>query len=1185
MLTYSLFLLDLHCTGRNMKKKIISAVTLILFSMSQCAIAAPGAGISSVPLQPSGEVAYENLLSKLVIPQELGTVKERFIGKSGESAPTPVVVHIEDAHANYEAQKNIEALIDYLNRQYGFSVVLLEGGVNRLNPEILKLFNNPQHNAEVMDYLLRRGEVTGAESYLVAKTYEAAGGSQAVPVQAYGLESAERYRADLEQFRKIWPETEQGKEFALELSRMIDRASSRTVNRELRTFLKEWMHFKEFRQDLNAYLTTLQVAAKNELKLDLANPWYQKEWPILIRIFKLKDIEHRLDMAKAQDEWRRAKAALLQLGSEPRFLEIIEGRLNGREVSDLYRGISSRALFEKLLDDTYSKGFSFKNYPQLSLWVGNTILRHEIDSEATFQEIDALSDRILEKLATSDEERRIIELLRKSYLLKDLFVLELSRENYLRLKAGEELFSPDQLIHDVQLVDPTTESAFVASLPALNELYHECLTSYELAIAREHAFFDNLKKTLQETKADKAITVTGGFHTVGFTDGFRNNNISYVIVAPRITRFDDTEKERQYYVASLMQKLPSGRGTSLRGQPLDINIAFGENGEAPYVVIGGSPIYAVDQIATAVRNSKVPIDDLRPEAVANIPGLGRALPEHSRAVRLSEKITAATGRFGPGQQIPEAGPVRAAEQVALAPVLPGTQITERAALERGAATALVAAAIGSNIISAVFPIGDVIRGLEAVASRGGVPAGVARAILEVPAVQNARTLSRVAAVQQNRALEVIQVSSEGRLEIRSAAAGAPVVDRTRYLTQTFRENLAHIWEELRADSNAEGVSIRPYSDTPIAGDLDLKAEAQRLDAGEFALLVLSHLNLEIHAELARNSYRKYGIETHIVNGVPKRLVVYKETYLGTKSETVSVSDEDRPEIRQAEADKLLIAGVELARSRRRGSATLDSVVERELARVAGGIVSADRLAGLPIESIAVPLRLEAPANAPIEAPALSEPVERLVGPINNATKTITAKAAYVFDGAPADLTAFVRSFELNLQLAVAVPGYEVPIVIIGATDLQRDEIFTSLVERFNDIARSRDVIATAADQIIVHAASSVQDAASYVSAHVLIRQARLQNRISVVAPQEVLGLLSADTFSYRIEDNLDTQYSGTLLIEARLELTSVIWNIFTERVANLSAIQKDRSSLTALALVLRDIDAHRNEIRALSIAA
>ena len=84
---------------RNMKNKLVEILTLSSFLLNSVAIAAPGVGIESVPFQAASEVTYENLLSKLIIPQELGTVKERFIGKGDPSSPSPVVVHIEDAHA------------------------------------------------------------------------------------------------------------------------------------------------------------------------------------------------------------------------------------------------------------------------------------------------------------------------------------------------------------------------------------------------------------------------------------------------------------------------------------------------------------------------------------------------------------------------------------------------------------------------------------------------------------------------------------------------------------------------------------------------------------------------------------------------------------------------------------------------------------------------------------------------------------------------------------------------------------------------------------------------------------------------------------------------------------------------------------------------------------------------------
>ena len=498
-------------------QRIVASITLTTFLITQTntVFGAPQSDVRIKNLLGDSEVPYDALINKIVIPQELGTVQERFDG--GGIAPNqqiPLVVHIQDAHASYEAQKNIQALVRYLNEQYGFSLVLLEGGVEKLVPSQLQIFKNSTYNSEMIDYLMKKSEVSGPEAYLVGKSYEQLNKSE--KIDAYGLESAEAYRRDLEQFRKIWQNTEKGRDFALQFAKLVDRAGSRLMSKELRSFLKQWQTYKESRSHLNFYLTTLETTAKTILNLDLHDPRNQRNWPLLLRIFKLKEIELNLKIDQAKKEWVNAKSFLNSIKTNPKLLAEIEDRLSGKEVLPASQAESTRVLFERLLAYAFPKGFTFKKYPQFSMWVGNVLLRNEIDGIELFSEIDRLNDQIFNRLAKSGAEKQVVVLLKQSYFLRDLFSLELTRDDFLKVKAATGIFKPSEVVQKIRSIDSSTSYASPHELAQLDALFNECMKSYEFAIARESAFFENIVKAFRETGKDRAISVTGGFHTTSF---------------------------------------------------------------------------------------------------------------------------------------------------------------------------------------------------------------------------------------------------------------------------------------------------------------------------------------------------------------------------------------------------------------------------------------------------------------------------------------------------------------------------------------------------------------------------------------------------------------------------------------------------------------------------------------------
>ncbi|PIQ87207.1 MAG: hypothetical protein COV74_01410 [Candidatus Omnitrophica bacterium CG11_big_fil_rev_8_21_14_0_20_45_26] len=549
-------------------KKEISVVRRLTASLLAVALVLPPEALWAAPLAGieigapvNQEARYQDLVSQIAIPQELGTIQERYASKSMSPAQaSPIVVHIQDAHANYEAQRNIEQLMRYLNQTYGFSVVLLEGGAERLKPEQLQIFKDPKQNEKMIDQLMREGAATGSEAFLVSNQYTRS------DVEAYGLESVSAYRADLEQFRKIWDQTEQGRQFARFLAQAIDRISSRDAHKELRDFIRVWQRFKESKNQLNVFLDALEKTALEALNIDLHDPRQQIDWPMLVRIAKLKEIQSGLRLDEAKKEWEQAKSQLEQAQVDERLIIKAEDRLFGKEAPMTDNIESTRSLFEEILVNAYPEGFTFKDYPQLAIWVGGTLLRHEIDGSELFDEAERLSARMMDVLAATESEKTIVTLYRDSYLLSDLFSLEMTREAFLDVQDNLNRFTPDRLIERIRLIDPNGTYPGEDALKPIMDLFSECLKSYEFAIKREEGFLNNIENMIRETKQDRVMTVAGGFHTKGMSDGLRRHHISYLIVSPRITQFQDVEKEHQNYITSLLQITP-GMRQSTRTSP------------------------------------------------------------------------------------------------------------------------------------------------------------------------------------------------------------------------------------------------------------------------------------------------------------------------------------------------------------------------------------------------------------------------------------------------------------------------------------------------------------------------------------------------------------------------------------------------------------------------------------------
>ena len=78
-----------------------------------------------------------------------------------------MVILIQDAHANPEAQANIKAILECLSIRYPGMAVAVEGAAGTIHPEYFDLFREfPEANQAVVNDLKQKGELSGMELYL-----------------------------------------------------------------------------------------------------------------------------------------------------------------------------------------------------------------------------------------------------------------------------------------------------------------------------------------------------------------------------------------------------------------------------------------------------------------------------------------------------------------------------------------------------------------------------------------------------------------------------------------------------------------------------------------------------------------------------------------------------------------------------------------------------------------------------------------------------------------------------------------------------------------------------------------------------------------------------------------------------------------------------------------------------------
>ncbi len=559
-------------------------------------------------------------VSHIEIPPEMATLEDWY--ESPNVGDTRLMLHIQDAHAQPEAQARIRDLIHYLNKQYGFKTVFVEGAAEQLDVKWLHPFKNSEQNKKWIEEKTSSGEMSGVDLALL----DGVAGLKALPI-----ETIEGYRDGYQKLHAVYTAEPEVNEFINFFDSKLDSAASKILNEKTRRILSEWKKFESGHRDFLPFVEKLAALAKEDLKLDLDALYSQIEWPQLSRLLVLQRVEKELAEAvptgqrskvKGQSHnskpvsWREQaldekEIVLNLLKDEQASSGLIHGlerfdekhlNLNRITVGDGRQFSSPRALVEQLVEETRKFEIDLRDYLAFLKYAGYLILRGELQPSLLFKEIERLFEKFLEKTndpsaelrasqrlttnAGEDVQReaqsvKLIEIYRDSFLLKKLLNLELSREEWRKALAKREELEPQKILGRLKNLGAavhgpraTANEKKITNLePRTTEnqdverTFENAFDFYDAALAREDIFFEKISSSLAQN--DKAILITGGFHSEGMNAFFREKEISYGTLTPRITNLAPTSLYRSAMMQATNLSKVSSQPTPALAQPLE----------------------------------------------------------------------------------------------------------------------------------------------------------------------------------------------------------------------------------------------------------------------------------------------------------------------------------------------------------------------------------------------------------------------------------------------------------------------------------------------------------------------------------------------------------------------------------------------------------------------------------------
>lgn len=570
------------------KKKImtraVSLLTMGFFLVSQLAFANPGAGI---------EIAVNREIPsslRIDIPSELATLDGLY--EAPLQQDPKLILHIQNAHANYGAQQKIKELLQYLEKHYAMKTIFVEGASEDLNPDYLKMFPDRERNMKLAEFLAKQGELTGAEMYLLEADNPGLGtrdsslekmrdpnksrGTSYVSraddrkVKAHGIEDAGLYRENYDALKKVFGSEVTVKRYLEGFEGRLSTLASKVFSKDLLKLLEEWKKFEKGHREFIPYVKGLATESKRVLGVDLESLLSQIEWPQITRLLVLQTMEKELDMQKGLAErdlliqfLKEKKASVKLITAIENFRDqqvtVLQGTRGGAAAP-----VQPRDLMEQLVTEAGPKGFYFYNYPHFSLYAGYLILKSEMDPKGLFGEIRVLFTRILDQLAGSQREKKLLALYRNEEMVRKLLNLELTRKDWQEVLAKKDLLAMDPLVAELKEIG--TAVSRESGLPLSNfetkpvnskfrgevmEVQTAAYGFYEAARKREDVFYEKIDSVMRKESLNKAVLITGGFHTDGITELLREHEISYGTLTPRLSEKSD---ENLYRNVMLMNR-------------------------------------------------------------------------------------------------------------------------------------------------------------------------------------------------------------------------------------------------------------------------------------------------------------------------------------------------------------------------------------------------------------------------------------------------------------------------------------------------------------------------------------------------------------------------------------------------------------------------------------------------------
>ena len=467
----------------------------------------------------------------LHLPENLGTVVESWY-PAAPADSAPLVIHIQDAHQHYGAQKNASKILESLET----SLVCVEGASRRVHPEWISVLPDQTVKASMAESLLKEASITGEEYAAILK-----GG-----LEIQGIEDEQVYQANLKTRKMMDPER-RGIERQLGLlSARLDRIKRRVYSEELLALDRASALYDAQQSSLADHVRFLRKSAPSA--------WNAAGLPNLSQILDVYALEQTLSLRSLEDERKKLVESLSSGMDKASLAGIVQMSLNYR-----LGKLSALQFHQGLLQMAKIHGLPA---PQVESYCRYLAEGEKINVESIVSEISRLENSVYAVHTSGREDFKTLVQMNSFLRIQKKFWSEgFSPQDWQTYSEGgsmdhqgwKEIHSfvneQESRLHlpwinpDFNYSGKPVSVSRVAqpklTLPEMKFLQE---SYYKLAFKRDSILAENTLQLAKQASQNRVVLIAGGFHTPGITRHLKSKNVPFVVVRPHLTAVESGGK-------------------------------------------------------------------------------------------------------------------------------------------------------------------------------------------------------------------------------------------------------------------------------------------------------------------------------------------------------------------------------------------------------------------------------------------------------------------------------------------------------------------------------------------------------------------------------------------------------------------------------------------------------------------